>query len=54
MGTHCRLLFDALAEVYAGSGFDVLGDAVFRDLVVAGVVESTSLLGRCPGPDGPG
>ena len=40
--------------MYAGSGFDVLGDAVFRDLVVAGVVESTSLLGRCPGPDGPG
>ena len=37
VGTHSRLLFDELAEVYAGLGFDVLGDAVFRDLVVARV-----------------
>ena len=44
VGTHSRLLFDALAEVYAALGFDVLGDAVFRDLVIARVVEPTSLL----------
>lgn len=39
-----RLLFDALTGVYADLGFDELGDEVFRDLVVARVVEPTSLL----------
>ena len=39
-----RLLFDALAGVYAALGFDAVGDAVFRDLVIARVVEPTSLL----------
>ena len=44
VGTHSRLLFDALAGVYASLGFDALGDEVFRDLVIARVVEPTSLL----------
>ena len=44
VGTHSRLLFDALAGVYAELGFDAVGDAVFRDLVIARVVEPTSLL----------
>lgn len=38
------LLYDALAGVYADLGFDALGDAVFRDLVIARIVEPTSLL----------
>ena len=38
------LLYDALAGVYAGLGFDAVGDEVFRDLVIARVVEPTSLL----------
>ena len=33
-----------LAGVYADLGFDALGDEVFRDLVIARVVEPTSLL----------
>ena len=42
--TSSRLLDDALAGVYADLGFDVVGDEVFRDLVIARVVEPTSLL----------
>jgi hypothetical protein len=38
------LLYDALAQVYADLGFDAVGDEVFRDLVIARVVEPTSLL----------
>lgn len=39
------LLYEALAGVYATLGFDdAVGDDVFRDLVVARVVEPTSLL----------
>ena len=39
------LLYDALAGVYASLGFDdAVGDDVFRDLVIARVVEPTSLL----------
>jgi hypothetical protein len=39
------LLYDALAGVYASLGFDdAVGDEVFRDLVIARVVEPTSLL----------
>lgn len=39
------VLYDALAGVYAGLGFDdAVGDEVFRDLVIARVVEPTSLL----------
>jgi Transposase DDE domain len=42
--TSSGLLYDALAEVYASLGFDAVGDEVFRDLVIARVVEPTSLL----------
>jgi hypothetical protein len=42
--TSSRLLYDALAQVYASLGFDAVGDEVFRDLVIARVVEPTSLL----------
>ncbi|WP_137148309.1 hypothetical protein [Mycolicibacterium sp. CR10] len=39
------LLYDALAGVYADLGFDdAVDDQVFRDLVIARVVEPTSLL----------
>ncbi|MGD9621202.1 IS1634 family transposase [Mycolicibacterium sp.] len=38
------LLYDALAKVYASLGFDTVGDDVFQDLVIARVVEPTSLL----------
>jgi hypothetical protein len=41
--TSSAVLFDALAGVYASLGFDALGDPVFRDLVIARVVEPTSL-----------
>ncbi|MFN8013971.1 MAG: IS1634 family transposase [Dermatophilaceae bacterium] len=42
--TSSGLLYEALAGVYAGLGFDAVGDEVFRDLVIARVVEPTSLL----------
>jgi hypothetical protein len=42
--TSSRLLYDALAGVYSSLGFDVIADEVFRDLVIARVVEPTSLL----------
>jgi hypothetical protein len=38
------LLYDTLAQVYGSLGFDAVGDEVFRDLVIARVVEPTSLL----------
>lgn len=39
------LLYDALAQVYASLGFEAAaGDEVFRDLVIARVVEPTSSL----------
>ena len=41
--TNSAVLFDALAGVYDSLGFDALGDEVFRDLVIARVVEPTSL-----------
>lgn len=44
LATTSRLLFDALAGVYDQLGFDVLGDERFRDLIVARIVEPTSLL----------
>jgi hypothetical protein len=43
MKTSSAVLFDALAGVYSSLGFDALGDEVFRDLVIARVVEPTSL-----------
>ena len=42
--TTSRLLFDALGEVYDRLGFDALGDETFRDLVIARIVEPSSLL----------
>lgn len=42
--TSSGLLYDALAGVYSSLGFDVVDDVVFRDLVIARVVEPTSLL----------
>ena len=37
-----RLLYDILGAVYDWLGFDVVDDAVFRDLVIARIVEPTS------------
>ena len=42
--TNAGVLYDALAGVYADLGFEEVGDEVFRDLVIARVVEPTSLL----------
>ena len=44
VGTASRLLFDVIASVYDDLGFGALDDDVFRDLVIARVVEPTSLL----------
>lgn len=44
VATASRVLYEALARVYADLGFGALGDGVFRDLVIARVVEPTSLL----------
>ncbi len=60
VGTSSRLLFDVLARVYADLGFGVVGDDTFRDLVIARIVEPTSILdtgrvltdlGRAPGSE---
>ena len=40
--THSRLLYDVIGAVYDWVGFDVVDDAVFRDLVIARIVEPTS------------
>ena len=42
--TSCRTLFDVLGAVFDQLGFDALGDACFKDLVIARVAEPTSLL----------
>ena len=42
--TSSRLLYEAIAGVYDEVGFDVLDDETFRDLVIARIVEPTSLL----------
>jgi hypothetical protein len=44
VATDTRVLFEALAGVYCALGFDAVGDEVFRDLVIARIVEPTSLL----------
>jgi len=44
VSTDARVLFEALTGVYSSLGFDAVGDEVFRDLVIARVVEPTSLL----------
>jgi len=43
-GTSSRLLYDVLARVYADLGFTTVDDEVFRDLVIARIVEPTSIL----------
>jgi hypothetical protein len=48
VATASRLLFEVVAGVYDQIGFGTVGDQVFRDLVVARVVEPTSLLGCIP------
>lgn len=42
--TNSGLLYEALAGVYTDLGLDAVRDEVFRDLVIARVVEPTSLL----------
>ena len=44
VATSSRLLFDILAVVYEDLGFGVVGDETFRDLVIARIVEPTSIL----------
>jgi hypothetical protein len=44
LATGSRLLFDTLAEVYAGLGFAAVADDTFRDLVIARIVEPTSIM----------
>ena len=44
VSTDSRVLFQALDGVYGDLGFGALGDEVFRDLVLARVVEPTSIL----------
>jgi hypothetical protein len=40
--THSRLLYDVLGAIYDWLGFGAVDDAVFRDLVIARIVEPTS------------
>ena len=42
--TSSRLLYDVIGAVYDWLGFDAVADAVFRDLVIARIVEPTSKL----------
>jgi hypothetical protein len=44
VATASRVLYDVLAGVFTRLGFDALGDEVFRDLVIARLVEPTSIL----------
>ena len=43
-GTASRLLYEAIGGVYDQLGFDAVDDLVFRDLVIARIVEPTSKL----------
>jgi hypothetical protein len=43
VATGSRVLYDALGAVYDGLGYGALGDAVFRDLVIAWVVKQKPL-----------
>ena len=40
--TSSRLLYEVIGGIYDWVGFDVVDDAVFRDLVIARIVEPTS------------
>jgi len=42
VGTRCEVLWDVLTSTYARLGFDELGDAGFRAMVLARLVEPTS------------
>ena len=44
VATGSRVLFEALAGVFDSLGFGVVGDDTFRDLVIARIVEPTSVL----------
>ncbi len=44
VATGSRVLFDVLAGVFDGLGFGVVGNDTFRDLVIARIVEPTSIL----------
>jgi hypothetical protein len=44
VATGSRVLFDALVGVFDGLGFGVLADDTFRDLVIARIVEPTSIV----------
>ncbi len=44
VGTSSRLLFEVFAGVYSDLGFGVVADETFRDLVIARIVEPTSIL----------
>jgi hypothetical protein len=41
-GSTCRVLWDVLAQAYTRIGFDNVGDDVFKQLVLARIVEPTS------------
>ncbi|MDG4793337.1 IS1634 family transposase [Micromonospora sp. WMMD1082] len=43
VSTASRVLYDVLASVFTALGFDAVGDRVFRDLVIARIVEPTSI-----------
>ena len=44
VATGSEVLFEALARVFTDLGFDPVTDRVFRDLVIARIVEPTSIL----------
>ena len=44
VGAWSTVLFDVIAEVFDDLGLDEIGDRVFKDLVIAQIVEPTSLL----------
>jgi transposase len=44
IGAYSELLYDTLADLYAHLGFEILDDPVFRDLVVARIIEPSSKL----------
>lgn len=44
VATSSRLLYEAIGGIYDDLGFDALSDAAFRDLVIARIVEPTSIL----------
>ncbi|MFV2013621.1 MULTISPECIES: hypothetical protein [unclassified Micromonospora] len=43
VSTASRVLYEALASVFTSLGFDAVGDKVFRNLVIARIVEPTSI-----------